>query len=168
MKKDIILQGDSGKRPLIGVIGASKCEGKINRLAFEVGRLIGRAGFGLVNGGLGGVMEASAEGCRAGGGLTVGILPGLDAGSANPYIDVVIPTGLGDMRNALIVRAAEALIAIGGSFGTLSEIALGLKASKAVIGLLTWEVSEEVLVAATPEEAIRMAIRGAESKSRGR
>ncbi len=104
-------------------------------------------------------MEASAEGCREGGGLTVGILPGLDAKDANPYIDVALPTGLGEMRNLLVVRAAGVLIAVGGALGTLSEMALGLKAGKAVISLGSWEFSDEIQRAAAPAEAVDMALR---------
>jgi len=147
------------RRPLVGVIGAGECGAEMRGLAREVGRLIGRAGFGLVNGGLGGVMEASAEGCRAEGGLTIGILPGLDEGDANPYIDVALPTGLGEMRNLLVVRAAGVLIAVGGALGTLSEMALGLKGGKAVISLCSWEFSDELIRAATPKEAVDMALR---------
>jgi uncharacterized protein (TIGR00725 family) len=94
----------------------------------------------LVCGGLGGVMEAACRGARAEGGTTVGILPGLDRSAANPYVAVAIATGLGEARNALVVRAADCLIAVGGAYGTLSEIALALKAGKRVVGLRTWEI----------------------------
>ena len=89
----------------------------------------------MVCGGLGGVMEAAARGAKSNGGITVGILPGTDASAANPYIDVPLATGLGEMRNFLIVRVAQALIAIGGGIGTLSEIALAQRTEKPVIGL---------------------------------
>ena len=91
----------------------------------------------LVCGGLGGVMEAACRGARERGGITLGILPGLDRAAANPHVSVALPTGLGEARNALVVRAADALIAVGGGYGTLSEIALALKAGKRVIGLGT-------------------------------
>jgi len=149
--------GVKESRPLIGVIGAGHCDGAASELAFSVGRLIAERGFALVNGGLGGVMEASAKGAQSRSGLTVGILPGLDSGAANPYIDVIIPTGLGDIRNQLIVRASAALIAIGGRYGTLSEAALGLKAGKPVIGLNSWEILDD-FAAHSPEEAVEMAI----------
>ncbi len=145
------------KKRLIGVIGGGRSEPAVREMAYEVGRLIALNGFGLVNGGLGGVMEASAEGCVSESGLTVGILPGLEAEEANPYIELILPTGLGDMRNLLVVRASKALIAIGGSFGTLSEIAIGMKAGIPVIGLHTWDIALE-LKADAPEEAVRMAI----------
>jgi len=146
------------KRDLIGVIGAGQCDPHIREMAFQVGRLIALNGLGLVNGGLGGVMEASAEGCRSESGLTIGLLPGLDADAANPYMELVIPTGLGDIRNLLVVRASKALIAVGGKYGTLSEIALGMKAGKAVIGLHTWDIIDK-FSAATPEEAVDMAVK---------
>lgn len=159
---------DKKSRALIGVIGGGECGAEVRAMAFEVGRLIALKGFGLVNGGLGGVMEASAEGCRSESGLTVGILPGLDPASANPYMEIIIPTGLGDIRNLLVVRASRALIAIGGSYGTLSEIALGLKAGIPVIGLNTWDIIEESAVK-TPEEAVSMAIKAMDkSECKGR
>jgi uncharacterized protein (TIGR00725 family) len=105
-----------------------------------VGRLVARSGAALVCGGLGGVMEAACRGARAEGGTTIGILPGLDRSAANPYVEVAIATGLGEARNALVVRAADCLIAVGGAYGTLSEIALALKTGKRVVGLKTWEI----------------------------
>jgi len=141
---------------LIAVIGGGECDASTKERAFEVGRLIATHGFGLVNGGLGGVMEASAEGCSSEGGLTVGLLPGTQVKDANAFMKIVIPTGLGSIRNLLIVRAAAALIAIGGEYGTLSEIALGLKAGKVVIGLGSWDI-KGVVPAKSPEEAIIMA-----------
>jgi uncharacterized protein (TIGR00725 family) len=109
-------------------------------MAETVGRLVARSGAALVCGGLGGVMEAACRGARAEGGTTIGILPGLDRSAANPYVEVAIATGLGEARNALVVRAADCLIAVGGAYGTLSEIALALKAGKRVVGLKTWEI----------------------------
>jgi uncharacterized protein (TIGR00725 family) len=85
-------------------------------------------------------MEAACRGARAEGGTTIGILPGLDRSAANPYVEVAVATGLGEARNALVVRAADCLIAVGGAYGTLSEIALALKAGKRVIGVKTWEI----------------------------
>lgn len=104
-------------------------------------------------GGLGGVMEAACRGAKDAGGTTVGILPGTDRAAANPFVDVAVATGLGEARNALVVRAADAVIAIGGGYGTLSEIALALKAGKRVVGLETWDV-EGVEVADAPEAAV--------------
>ena len=122
----------------IGVIGAGICPDRTYDLAGDVGFEIGKNGWTLVCGGLGGVMEGAAKGCAEAGGMTIGILPGLNRDSANPYIRVPIPTGLGDGRNLLVVRASDILVAIAGGHGTLSEIALALKAEKPVIGIETW------------------------------
>jgi uncharacterized protein (TIGR00725 family) len=112
----------------------------------------------LVTGGLGGVMEAACMGAREAGGTTIGILPGSDRSAANPYVDIAIPTGLGEARNALVVRAADALIAIGGGYGTLSEIAFALKADKRVVGLVTWDI-EGVEPVESPEAAVETVLR---------
>lgn len=109
-------------------------------------------------GGLGGVMEAACSGAQGAGGTTVGILPGLDRSEANAYVDVAIATGLGEARNALVVRAADAVIAIGGGYGTLSEVALALKAGKRVVGLGTWDV-EGVEAVDSPESAVEAVLR---------
>jgi uncharacterized protein (TIGR00725 family) len=111
----------------------------------------------VVCGGLGGVMEAACRGARSEGGAAVGILPGLDRGAANRHVSIAIATGLGEARNALVVRAADALIAVGGAYGTLSEIALALKTGKPVIGLGTWEI-EGVQWAEGPEAAVDSAL----------
>ena len=126
-------------------------------LAEEVGRLLARRGAVVVCGGLGGVMAAACRGARGEGGTAVGILPGLDRRAANPHVSVAVPTGLGEARNALVVRAADALIAVGGAYGTLSEIALALKAGKPVIGLGTWEI-DGVARADGPEAAVESAL----------
>ena len=102
-------------------------------------------------------MEAACRGARSGGGATIGILPGLDRADANPYVDVAIPTGLGEARNALVVRAADAVIALGGGYGTLSEIALALKAGKRVVGVGTWEI-EGVVAVGDAEAAVAAAL----------
>ena len=118
----------------------------------------------VVCGGLAGVMEAACRGAKDAGGATLGILPGLDRSDANPYVDVAVPTGLGEARNALVVRAADALIAVGGEWGTLSEIALAMRAGKRVVGLGTWELQragrpvEEIFAAADPEQAVELAL----------
>jgi uncharacterized protein (TIGR00725 family) len=109
----------------------------------------------MVCGGLGGVMEGAARGCMEAGGVTVGILPGLERAAANPYIKIALPTGLGEGRNHLVVRASDVLIAIAGGYGTLSEIALALKMNKRVVGLETWENIQGVQYVSDPEEAIR-------------
>ena len=125
--------------------------------AAEVGRLLAERGAVLVCGGRGGAMEAACRGAKDAGGLTVGILPGSNRSEANPFVDVVLPTGLGEARNALVVGAAEVVIAIGGGYGTLSEIALALKTGKRVIGLGTWAI-EGVTAADGGEAAVAAAL----------
>lgn len=109
----------------------------------------------MVCGGLGGVMAAACRGARAGGGITVGLLPGIDRADANRWVDVAIPTGLGEARNVLVVRAADAVVAVGGAFGTLSEIALALKTGTPVVGLRTWGIEGVVEVASADAAAAR-------------
>jgi uncharacterized protein (TIGR00725 family) len=121
--------------------------------AEEVGRLVAGRGAVLVCGGLDGAMEAACRGARERGGTTVGILPGGDRGEANPHVEVAIATGLGEGRNVVVVRAADALIAVGGGYGTLSEIAFALKAGKRVVGLGSWEI-EGIEAADSPEAAV--------------
>src|SRR5262245_26500500 len=148
----------------VAVVGAGAADARIASVAEEVGRLLASRGAVVVCGGLGGVMEAACRGAKSAGGATVGILPGLDRREANAWVDVAIPTGLGEARNALVVRAADVLIAIGGEFGTLSEIALALKTEKPVVGIGTWELSRrgevttQIVRAATPAEAVDRAL----------
>jgi uncharacterized protein (TIGR00725 family) len=122
-------------KPIIAVIGGSTCTEQESAIAEQTGRLLAQRGAVVLCGGLGGVMEAVARGVKANGGTTVGILPGADPATANAYIDIPLATGLGEMRNALIVRAAHAVIAIGGGWGTLSEIALARRTGTPVVGL---------------------------------
>jgi uncharacterized protein (TIGR00725 family) len=143
----------------IGVIGAAECPEDVEILAETVGSEIARRGAILVCGGLGGVMRASARGAKMGGGLTLGILPGAERHAANEFIDVVVPAGLGEARNALVVRASDAIVAIRGGYGTLSEIALALKMRVPVVGLGTWEVSEEIVAVQDPAQAVGEAVR---------
>jgi uncharacterized protein (TIGR00725 family) len=132
-----------GPPPPVAVVGSSEPSGELYAVAEEVGRRLAEAGAVVVCGGLGGVMEAACRGAKAAGGRTVGILPGTDRRAANPYVDVAIPTGLGEARNALVARAGEVMIAIGGGYGTLAEVALALRAVTPVIGLDTWELARE-------------------------
>lgn len=138
---------------IIGVIGAGKADNELIKLAEDVGRLLAKEGSIIVTGGLGGVMEATCRGAFIEGGITVGILPTFQKEDANPYVKIPIPTGMGEMRNVLIVRASDALIAIGGGYGTLSEIAFALKMGKKVIGLKTWDI-EGIIRVNSPEEAV--------------
>lgn len=126
--------------------------------AEAVGRGLAARGAVVVCGGLGGAMEAACRGAKEAGGMTVGLLPGLDRRDANPYVDVVVTTGLGEARNALVVRAADALIAVGGGYGTLSEIGLALRTGKRVVGLGTWEI-DGIDPASSPEEAVEAVLR---------
>ncbi|MCY3886930.1 MAG: TIGR00725 family protein [Chloroflexi bacterium] len=126
----------------IAVVGAREPAPPALALAEAVGREIGRGGHTLVCGGLGGVMEAACRGARAERGHTIGILPGDEAAAANPYVEFAIPTGLGVARNALVARAGDAMIAIDGSYGTLSEIAFALQFGRPVVGLGTWTVDD--------------------------
>lgn len=151
--------------PYIAVVGAGVADDDLAARAEEVGRLLGEAGAVLLTGGLSGVMEAACRGARAAGGTTVALLPSSDKRDANEYVDLAIATGMGEMRNALIVRAADALIAIGGEFGTLSEIAFALKTGTPVVGLGTWELAKQgqpvdaIERAESPDEAVTLALR---------
>ena len=124
----------------IAVIGGHTCTKDVEQLAHNLGKSIAKVGYNLVCGGLGGVMEAVASGCKAENGLTIGILPGEDKKSANPFIDIVIPTGLGYTRNTLVVQTGDAVIALPGEYGTLSEIAFALVLKKPVIGIGSWDI----------------------------
>ena len=140
---------------LIAIIGGRDSSSELLQQARQVGRLIAGSGFGLVCGGMGGVMEAAAKGCKEEGGLTFGILMHDDPKYANPYIDIAVPTGLGIARNLLVVRAGEAVIAIDGKYGTLSEVAFALQLGKPVVGINTWDVSQNIIKVNTAEEAIK-------------
>ena len=163
-------------RPLerihVAVVGSGHADESERDLAARLGRALAEAGAVVVCGGLGGVMEAVCRGVRDGGGLSVGILPGADRGAANPYVDIAVPTGMGEGRNVLVVRGADAVVAVGGEYGTLSEVALALQAGIPVIGLGTWELAKQgravevVLRANTPEEAAAAAVREADRRRR--
>jgi len=143
----------------IGAIGAGECSTEIYGIAYEVGCLVGQNEWVLVCGGLGGVMEGAAKGCYKAGGMTVGILPGREKDSANPFITLSIPTGLGEGRNLLVVRASDVVVAIAGGYGTLSEIGLALKIGKPVIGLKTWPGIDGIDYVETPDQAINMVVK---------
>lgn len=130
-----------GKRPAIAVIGGRKADKVLRKEGEDAGRLIAEGGASLISGGLSGVMESASKGTRSAGGLTVGILPQDNALKANRYIDVAVATGLGIGRNVIIARTADALIAIGGGYGTLSEIAFALQLGKPVIGIRSWNIT---------------------------
>ena len=128
---------------LIAVIGESDCPPDLYAIAEDVGRLAAEHAAGIVCGGLGGVMEAACKGASSAGGVAVGILPGPSKLDANPFVTVAIPTAMGEARNALVVRSADAVIAVGGKYGTLSEIGLALKMGKPLVGVRTWGLYRE-------------------------
>jgi uncharacterized protein (TIGR00725 family) len=141
------------RTPYVAVVGPGQASSAELHAAEEVGAGLADAGAVVVTGGLGGVMEAACRGARSRRGRTVGILPGEDRDAANGWVEIAIATGLGELRNGLVVRAADALVAIGGGHGTLSEVALALKLGRPVVGLGTWEV-HGVDHVSTPEAAI--------------
>ncbi len=138
----------------IGIIGAGLCDDNTKEAAEAVGRLVAERDAILYCGGLGGVMEAAAKGANEAGGITVGILPGVKASDANRYITIPVVTGMSHARNVILVRSCEGIISVGGSYGTLSEIALALKMWKPVVGIGTWKNLDEIHYVSTPEEAV--------------
>ncbi len=145
------------RRPIIGVIGAGQCPPDISVIAEEVGREIARKGGLLLCGGLGGVMEAASKGAREEGGITIGILPGDNPEDANRYIDIPVVTGFGHARNIIIAKSSDILIAISGSYGTLSEIAFGLILNKSIISIGSWELDERIIRVSNAREAVEKA-----------
>jgi len=151
--------------PIVGVIGGSRVDEDLRAMAYDVGRLIAENDGILVCGGLGGVMEAACQGAYEHDGVTVGVLPTDDTYEANPYVQVPVATGFGTGRNMVIVRTADVLIAIGGSYGTLSEIGLALNLGKRVVHLRSWDLEQAGVVDAelyveahSPEEAVERAL----------
>jgi uncharacterized protein (TIGR00725 family) len=142
----------------IAVIGTADPTAEEYEAAQTIGYLIAGNHETVICGGLSGVMAAACKGAQERGGLTIGIVP--DSGNGNEYLDVVIRTGLGHARNALVVQSSDAVIAIGGGYGTLSEIAIALKTNRPVFGIKTWEI-EGVMKCTTPEEAVLMAVHAA-------
>ncbi len=145
-------------RPVrITVVGAGRCDQATASIAERVGSEIARRGGVLICGGLGGVMEAAARGAKAAGGLTIGILPGDRADDANPHIDIPIATDMGHARNVVNVRAADAVVGVGGSYGTISEIALALKMGIPVVAVSPPLRSDDIVEADSPEAAVERA-----------
>jgi uncharacterized protein (TIGR00725 family) len=148
----------------IAVVGPGEADAHTLRRAEEVGRELAQRGAVVVCGGLGGAMEAACRGAKAAGGLTVGILPGLRRSDANRYVDVALATGIGELRNGLVVRAADALIAVAGEFGTLSEVSFALKTGVPVVGLDTWQLVKRgqqvsaIVEAESPRAAVERAL----------
>jgi hypothetical protein len=156
------------RKSIIGVIGASEPTATGYAAAREVGRRLAEAGAVLVCGGLGGVMEAAARGCAEAGGLVLGILPGPEAAEANPWVDIAVPTNMGHARNVIIAHTAQALITVEGEYGTLSEIAIGLKLCRPVIALGTRHPVAGMVAAASPEAAVRLAFSMLSAPAAGR
>lgn len=152
-----------------GVIGGSQISKEISKIAWEVGRLIAENRGILICGGLGGVMESACKGAKEAGGLTIGILPGRKKEDANPYVDIAIPTGLGEARNMLVIFNSDAVIAIDGSYGTLIEISYALLHNKPVFGIKTWHLYQDdiedkaVIHCHNPQEAVSKAIQAVRS-----
>jgi len=145
------------QQPFIAVVGAGKCTRKMKDLAEQVGMTIAENGGVLICGGLGGVMEAAAKGAKLKQGLTVGILPGNNRHDANEYIDVAVPTGIGEARNLVIIKTADAVVALPGKYGTLSEMAFCLKMNKPLVSISAWNISEDVERYEDPAIAVRRA-----------
>ncbi|MCK4354137.1 MAG: TIGR00725 family protein [Dehalococcoidia bacterium] len=149
---------------VIAVVGDSSCPPEETKVAETVGELLAQRGAIVICGGLGGVMAAACRGAKSKGGLAIGVLPGEDASMANPWVGIPIVTGVGYARNMAVVKSAQAVIAIGGNYGTLSEIAYALKSNIPVIGLNTWSLSrngredDPIIRANSAQEAVRKAI----------
>lgn len=140
---------------MIGVIGQGRdCSPELLQAAEEVGYLIAQRNAILICGGLGGAMEAACRGAKKGGGTTIGVIPTAQKSDANDYVDIPIVTGFGEARNIIIVRSADALIAVGGKYGTLSEIAFALSFGKPLVGLHTWQNLDQIIHAESPEQAV--------------
>ena len=160
-----------GGRLLIAVLGSADCPPEAAAAAEIVGRELALRGAVVVCGGRGGVMEAACKGAQEAGGHTIAILPGYDAGEANPFVEFAIPTGLGHARNAIVALTGQAVIAIDGAYGTLSEIAFALIYGTPVIGLGTWELNRpdrrggsEVIRASDPVDAAEKAVKAATAR----
>jgi len=146
------------RKPMIAVIGASKCSKKLRDMAALVGKYVAEHDGVIVCGGMGGIMEGAARGAKEAGGTTVGILPSDNKDDANEYIDYVVATGFGEARNIIVVRSADAVVAFPGKYGTLSEMAFALKAGKPVISISAWKLGDEIRQAEDPEEAAKLAM----------
>jgi hypothetical protein len=152
-----ILPRAAMRKRVVSVIGSGTCDAKTARTAEEVGRRLAKAGAVVVTGGLGGVMRAASRGAKRAGGLVVGVLPTDRARDANEFVDVAIPTGLREARNAIVANCGDAVIAVAGEYGTLSEIAFALRRGTRVYGLGTWEI-RGVTAVSSPAEAVRRAL----------
>ncbi len=152
-------------RPLyVAVVGSGEAAGELYEKAQEVGRLVASRGGIVICGGLSGVMEAAARGATEEGGVAIGILPDEDRGRANPYLSYSVATGTGQARNLAVVCSGDVIVAVGGEYGTLSEVGLALKVGRPVVALESWDLGGHLVVVASPEEAVERAfetVRGA-------
>jgi uncharacterized protein (TIGR00725 family) len=146
-------------RHYVAVVGSGEASGELYEKAREVGRLVAERGGTIVCGGRSGVMEAAARGAIEAGGTAIGILPDEDRESANDYVSYSVATGTGHARNLAVVCSGDVVIAVGGEYGTLSEIGLALKVGRPVVALMSWDLGEHVAVASTPHEAVEAAFR---------
>ena len=146
------------RKPVIAIVGAGKCSKKLRDNAATVGRYVAKNDGVVVCGGLGGIMEGAARGAWEGGGVSIGILPSDDRADANKFVTFAIPTGFGEARNMMVIRAADAVVAFPGKFGTLSEMAFALKLGKPLISLSAWKLGDEIVAVEDPAEAAEKAM----------
>lgn len=139
---------------MIGIIGGSVCDEEIYDFAYRTGKEIAQRNCILICGGLKGVMEAACKGAKESGGLTIGIIPGDDRNSANPYVDIPIVTSIGYARNFIIIHTADAFVAIDGRFGTLTELAFALDRKKPIAGYKTWDIDNAIMKVDNPKDAL--------------
>jgi uncharacterized protein (TIGR00725 family) len=149
------------RAPYVAVVGSGSVTGELYELAREVGRLVAESGGTVVCGGLAGVMEAAARGATEAGGTAIGVLPDEDRGRASPHLSYSVPTGMGHARNLTVVCSGDVVVAVGGEYGTLSEIGLARKVGRPVIALESWELPGHVTVTSSPEEAVEAALAAA-------
>ncbi len=152
------------RKPVIAIVGAGKCSKKLRDQAADIGRRVAELGGVVICGGLGGVMEGAARGAKEGGGATIGILPSDNKAEANEFIDHAIPTGLGEARNIIVARTCDAMIALPGKYGTLTEMAFALLAEKPVISVSAWKLGEELIYVDDAVQAAETAMKLAAGK----
>ncbi len=146
----------------VGIIGSGSCDEKLFSIAERIGEILAEKGCVIINGGLGGIMEASAKGASRKGGIVVGVLPTADKSRANSYVSVAIATNMGHARNMIIVHSSDALIAVGGGYGTVSEMAIALKEGRRVVAIEPPVVLPGLILAKSPEEAVEKVLEGFE------
>jgi uncharacterized protein (TIGR00725 family) len=152
------------RKRIVSIIGGANCSQEEYGIAQEIGSILAEQGIVIVCGGRGGVMEAVCRGAQESGGLTIGILPSHDPNSGNRYLNIALPTGLGQNRNFLVAQAGEVVIAVGGGYGTLSEIAIALKSGRKVVGVGSWTAVDKsqkavkITTATTAREAATIAL----------